>query len=680
MRSRNVLHYGREEALPETVALRAGPLVLEYRAGEIGNIVLGTHPVVQRIYAAVRDRSWGTVANVITNERINQSRDAFDLSFDAKNQQGDIDFAWRAELIGDAFGNITFLFDGEVRKSFMTCRIGLCILHPLQTCRGKACIVEQEGAGEVEGVFPQYVVSGEVPPFIDMKGMTYEVTPSTHVRLRFEGDLFELEDQRNWTDAPYKTFCTPSRLECPRQVTAGTRIRQSVRCSLLSSGPIPVGSVTARRDEVVRVTIDKQITRPLPHIGLGVASHGRPLSRREVGCLRGLHLSHLRVDLTPGRPGWRPRLAQAATEAEDVGVALEIAWHVVEADTEVEDLAEALGHAETELARLLVFREKTYVTEAGDLRIARRRFRSSHPAMQIGGGSNADFSELNQYRAPFDLMDFACYSMNPQVHAIGDNVLVENLEAQAHTVESAQRLSQGLPIVISPVTLKQRFNPVASGPQVTGEEDELPPEVDVRQMSLLGAGWTAGSLHYLSLSGVASITYYETTGWRGVMETDAGSPLPGRFKSSSGELFPLYHILADVGEFGGGEVLRTHSTNRVAAVGLALVKDRRNRVIVANFTPRDQRVVVEGVDAAATVRMLDESNAEAAMKGPEWRQRRSGSLRAPHNGALDLGLLPYGVATIDWPQTHTPPRVEAVGDARRARGRGSPRMRTARRA
>jgi hypothetical protein len=74
--------------LPETVALRAGPLVLEYRAGEIGNIALGTHPVVQRIYAAVRDRSWGTVANVIMNERINQSRDAFDLSFDARISRG----------------------------------------------------------------------------------------------------------------------------------------------------------------------------------------------------------------------------------------------------------------------------------------------------------------------------------------------------------------------------------------------------------------------------------------------------------------------------------------------------------------------------------------------------------------------------------------------------------------
>jgi hypothetical protein len=654
MKTRNVLYYGREEALPEAVQLRAGPLALEYCAGEISNIVLGTHPVLQRIYVAVRDRNWGTIANVIANERIAQSRGSFEVSFDAENRQGEIDFAWHADITGNSLGNITFLFDGEVRRTFLTCRIGLCVLHPLQTCAGKACMVEKEGGIKVEGVFPRDIVSGEVPPFIDMTGMTYEVTPSTRVRLRFEGDLFEMEDQRNWTDPPYKTFCTPSRLECPREVKAGTSIRQAVRCSLLSSEAVPVASAAARRDEVVRVAVDRNVTRRFPEIGLGVASHGQPLSRREVDSLRGLHLSHLRVDLTPSRPGWRMRLEQAEREAQDVGVALEVAWHVAEADREVHDMAEAMGRVEAGLTRLLVFRENTFITEEDDVRIARRHLCSAHPAMRIGGGSNSDFSELNQHRAPFDLLDFVCYSMNPQVHATSDRVLVENLEAQAHTVESAQRFSNGLPIIISPVTLKQRFNPTASGPPVTGGEGELPPEVDVRQVSLLGACWTAGSLHYLSLSGVAGITYYETTGWRGVMETEAGSLFPGRFKSSPGELFPLYHVLADVGEFSGGEAFQTQSTNGLTAVGLGLAKQDRMRLLVANLTPQDRRVVIAGVEGEARVCMLDETNAETSMTDPKWRERRTGTLCASHNGELELGLLPLAVATIDWRKATSP--------------------------
>jgi len=39
------------------------------------------------------------------------------------------------------------------------------------------------------------------------------------------------------------------------------------------------------------------------------------------------------------------------------------------------------------------------------------------------------------------------------------------------------------------------------------------------QLLLFGAGWTAGSLKYLCASGAASLTYYETSGWRGVMRT-----------------------------------------------------------------------------------------------------------------------------------------------------------------
>lgn len=38
----------------------------------------------------------------------------------------------------------------------------------------------------------------------------------------FEGDVFEMEDQRNWTDASYKTYCTPwgcpSRLSSPAAI------------------------------------------------------------------------------------------------------------------------------------------------------------------------------------------------------------------------------------------------------------------------------------------------------------------------------------------------------------------------------------------------------------------------------------------------------------------------------
>ena len=42
------------------------------------------------------------------------------------------------------------------------------------------------------------------------------------VRFDFSGDLWEMEDQRNWTDASYKSASTPAKLGYHHEATAGT--------------------------------------------------------------------------------------------------------------------------------------------------------------------------------------------------------------------------------------------------------------------------------------------------------------------------------------------------------------------------------------------------------------------------------------------------------------------------
>lgn len=53
------------------------------------------------------------------------------------------------------------------------------------------------------------------------------------------------------------------------------------------------------------------------------------------------------------------------------------------------------------------------------------------------------------------------------------------------------------------------------------------------------------SLPALTEAGVASVTYLETTGWRGVMEREAGSQLAEKFPSRPGQLFPVFHAMAE---------------------------------------------------------------------------------------------------------------------------------------
>ena len=166
-------------------------------------------------------------------------------------------------------------------------------------------------------------------------------------------------------------------------------------------------------------------------------------------------------------------------------------------------------------------------------------------------------------------------------------------------------------------------------------------------MSLFGAGWTAGSLKYLCESGAASLTYYETSGWRGVMELAGGSALPERFRSLPGGVFPLYHVLADIGEFAGGQVIPSESSEPLQAEGLALRKGAATRIVLASLIPTRQHVRIQHGGRRARVRLLDERNAEAAMRDPAAFRAQVGELLDTPDGSNALELLPYAIACVD---------------------------------
>jgi hypothetical protein len=227
--------------------------------------------------------------------------------------------------------------------------------------------------------------------------------------------------------------------------------------------------------------------------------------------------------------------------------------------------------------------------------------------------------------------------------------MVENLISQSWVVRNAREFSGGRPVAVTPVTLKSRKHSDGLDQQLSLQAGCLPAGVDARQMSLFGAGWTLGSLKYHSESGAASLTYYETVGWRGVMETGRGSPLPEAFRSIPGAVFPLYHVLADFGEFAGGETLLSLSSAPERAESLVLQKEGKLRIMLANLGPASESVqlAVPGLRGEVLVRHLDERNAEEAMRNPEAFRSDPGAPMSVERGIIELGLLPYGLVCVD---------------------------------
>ena len=628
----------------EQLTLRAGPLSLIYVAGDLRYIKLGEHELLRRLYVAVRDRNWGTVPAVLSNVRAEVGPDSFRIGYDAEHTQGDVDFAWRGSITGDARGTITFTMDGVARSTFLRNRIGLCVLHPMDDCAGRPCVVEQVDGTREQGVFPRFISPHQ--PFQKMRAIAHEVVPGVWAEVRMSGDTFEMEDQRNWTDASYKTYSTPLSLPFPVEVAAGTRIAQSVTLNLRGEIPAPRAEAPG-----LHFTLGEHSGGALPRIGLGSASHGQPLTPTESARLKALHLAHLRVDLRLSEPAYPSTLRRAATEARVLGVELEIALFLSDAARdELRVLRAQLEQVQPPVCTWLVFHAKEKSTTARWVRLAREVLADYAPSARLGGGTNAYFTELNRERPPVADLELVSYSINPQVHAFDDASLVETLQGQAATVESARRFCGALPLAISPVTLKPRFNPNATDAATEPAPGVLPAEVDARQASLFGAGWTAGSLKYLSESGVYSVTYYETSGWRGVMETARGSPLPEAFPSLPGTVFPLYHVLADIGEFAGGAVIPTVSIDPLLVDGLALSKNGRTRIVLANLTATAQEVTLHHLPARAEIRYLDGSNADAAMRSPEDFRARAGEPLQTMAGMLEIKLRPHALARIDLPQ------------------------------
>lgn len=639
--TRNVLYYGREEPLPEKIPLRAGPLSLIFEQGLLRYVRLGDSEILRAVYAAVRDANWGTLPNRISNLSVQRGAGTFQIRYDVENRQGGIDFRWAGSITGDERGTVVFRMKGKAHSTFRKNRIGLCVLHPMD-CAGRPCTVEKTGGSRQSGAFPLYISPHQ--PFFDIAAITHEVAPGIAAEVRFSGEVFEMEDQRNWTDASFKTYCTPLSLPFPAEIKAGTEIDQSVTLTL--RGTVP--EVPARAaGGAVSIGFSDLGARPLPAIGLGIAGHGGAPGEKEVERLKALHLSHLRADL---RLSDISTVERACAESEALGLPLEAALFLSgAAPDELRRLAERLARRKTRIARWLVFHEAEKSTRPEWVALAREHLSGHDRAAAFVSGTNAYFTELNRERPETALLDGACFSINPQVHAFDNDTLVENLAAQAAAVASAHQFLGALPVAISPVTLKPRFNPSATGPDAAPPTGDLPSQVDPRQMSLFGAGWTAGSLKHLAEAGAASVTYYETSGWLGVMETGTGSALPQRFQSIPGGVFPLYHVLADAGEFRGGEVLPSRSSHPLQAEVLVLRREGHLRILVASFQPEVQSVRLSAAALGRSVRLrtLDETSAARAMAAPEQFRQEPGQLIEITGQELELSLRPYAVARID---------------------------------
>ncbi|MFD2574556.1 hypothetical protein ACFSUS_28245 [Spirosoma soli] len=498
--------------------LQAGPVQVRYEHGFLRYLRLDGVEVVRMIYFAIRDQYWQTARLAITDELIDQTADSFRISYQWHTDDLGIQMTGQVTITGESDGAITFDFAGKALNSFLKNRVGLCVLHPIDGVTGQPCQTVSPDGQQTEERFPDYISPHQ--PFFDIQTLRWQPTSGPGLRLDFTGDVFEMEDQRNWTDASFKTYSTPLRLPFPVTMQPQETVQQRVLFSLESAFPA--------NEKVNSSPIAQQPEPPIsgiettqPRIGLSQRADWQLLSDAEAVLLRKLNLSHLRSDVLLTTADWQTGLTNALADAKALGVSLELALFFGNDPVhELTKVSTFIEHSAGMVGSVLLFDASNLTTSDQLLRQVVPVVRTIWPKALLGSGTDGFFADFNRNPFDYNLIDFVTYSVNPQMHAFDDLTLLENIDGQPPTVRTAKYLTGGKPVHISPITLLPRYTTVARS-----ASERLSPPADPRQTTEFGADWTRQSLQALTQAGVTSVTYYETHGPRGLVDGSVVLPV-----------------------------------------------------------------------------------------------------------------------------------------------------------
>lgn len=630
-----LIRYGQLIPPPRPVELKAGALRCKYSQGVLRLVKAGDSEVIRMIYAAVRDRHWNTINPVILHESVTKDNSSFRIQLSCEYIEKEIHFRAEYTIRGENSNMISFSMEGVAESTFLKNRIGLCLLHPLKECKGRECEVVTTEGEQVTCTFP--VLVSPFQPMKNIRSMGWKIPGvSAHAKLHFEGDIFEMEDQRNWTDASFKTYSTPLEKPFPAEIRKGERISQ--RIILEISGVLP--GQTEPGIQNCSFSFDMNCKgHAFPGIGLSRSGEQKELTSRDIQIIAKTGFDHYRLELYLFKPGWQADLKKASEESSAMNLPLELALSISNNyDREVKELLRVIRDEKPVLSRFMIMTENplhnTVIT--GSLIPLLKKELGDIPA---GAGTGENFAELNRNRPDTNALDFITFPVCPQVHAFDHQTLFENLEGQAETVKSARSFAQGRDICISAVTLKKRLKTGGRTAEPVLSEQQLPVQAVIRQVSLLCAAWTLGSIKYLGEQGVRSVSYYETTGLRGVIHGDYDPLTPSLFHTVRNDLYPVWFLFRELLRYKSWQILPSECSAPLVFISMILRKDNKFLLAFANLTGKEITVEYSRGIFLSRGWFLDEKTLGRLRQGENiWRDMsRSKGIR----------LRPFGTALIE---------------------------------
>jgi hypothetical protein len=619
--SRSIRLFGTDEPVAPVRLLRAGQLSAELEAGNLRYVRYGGIEMIRAVSFIVRDRNWGTYNPWIGNLAVAETADGFRVSYDAVTKDAAQEFRYTSIITGNADGTLRFEARGRAVTDFVTNRTGFVVLHPIAGVAGEAATVETVEGRRIETKFPDFIEPAQ--PMMDLRAITHEFAPGAIVTCRMEGDTYEMEDQRNWTDASYKTYVRPLALPWPYTLPAGTAREQAViltvsaKSALASSGDKPVS---------VRIG---GAGGPIPPLGIGLDPQDADLAYADA--LRAVAPAHIICHHDPRRGHDRATLEKSVAFAKATGATPWLEAVITQVDGFTAEIT-ALGALAREIGSPFPV---VLLSPAPDLKCTLpgspwppcpplaeiyRAARQAFPEARLGGGMFSYFTELNRKRPPHELLDLVSFTTSAMVHAGDDRSVTESLEALPHIARSVRGFIGGKPYAVGPSAIGMRANPYGEAPfDNPGNIRQAMNFNDPRQRGLLGAAWNLGYVAHFAYGGAASVTLGGGIGAFGVVHAPAAWPQPW-FDEHRG-VFPAYHVVRGLCRLAGETLQNLDISAPREIQGLMARHGSGREIWLANLTGEMKRVMLDAALDNARIARLDSDSFVAASRNVDAMDR-----------------------------------------------------------
>ena len=257
-----VILYGTEQPPAPIRRFAQGPLSFDLEAGKLRYIRLQGIEVLRCIAFVVRGPGWESPAPRISDLDVEESGGGIRIRYRAFYETAGGQLEITADIQAPSTGGLVFEAEARALTDFTTARTSFCILHPLAGVAGAPLTLTRPDETTEEARFPDKISAHQ--PFMNIRALSHEVAPGLKATVRMEGDIWEMEDQRNWSDASFKTYGRPRDIPWPYTIPKGERVIQ--RAILSFTGKAAPAAATS--PEAVEITLGEAPRGKLPRLAL----------------------------------------------------------------------------------------------------------------------------------------------------------------------------------------------------------------------------------------------------------------------------------------------------------------------------------------------------------------------------------------------------------------------------